>query len=171
MENYPSVISSVAFSEDCSRAVVGDSEGKVFLYDLTQLTSQSGNLVPRPSQVLAVPEYLFSSGSTRPVSHVSLSLGDQAIVTERSYIALSPELQPLSKRAAPTPWPPSYFLTDDGWLWRVDPELNHRRIRWVPPSFRPHPDDCVRTWSSPHGHGVACRTSDGRLVILDLSQY
>ncbi|KAI9057821.1 WD40 repeat-like protein [Trametes sanguinea] len=170
IENHPMLIASVAFSEDCSRALAGDYKGGVFLYDLTQLISP-GKSGPHASQPLAVPEYQFNSGSTREVRHVSLSLDDQAIVTERSYIALSPELQPLLKRAAPVSWPPSYFLTDDGWLWRVDPQLNHRRIRWVPPSFRPHPDDFLRTWSSQHGHGVACRTSDGRLAVLDVSQY
>ncbi|KAI9057822.1 WD40 repeat-like protein [Trametes sanguinea] len=170
IENHHRSICSVALSEDCSRALAGDWDGHVFLYDLTQLIppDKSG---PRASQPLAVPEHQLSSGSTRPVWHVSFSLDDQAIVTERSYIALSPELQPLLKRAAPVSWSPSYFLTDDGWLWRVDLKLNHRRIRWVPPSFRPHHEDFARTWSSTQGHGIACRTSDGRLVVLDVSQY
>ncbi|KAI9060387.1 WD40 repeat-like protein [Trametes sanguinea] len=170
IENYRSVISAVAFSEDCSRAVVGDNRGNVFLYDLTQLIPPDKSAL-RSYPPRAVPEYQLSSGSTRTVWHVSFSLDDHAIVTETGYVALPPKLQPLSKRAAPASWPPSYFLTDDGWLWRIDPEGNHRRIRWVPPSFRPHPRNYACTWTSPHGHGIACRTSDGRLVVLDVSQY
>ncbi|KAI9057829.1 hypothetical protein FKP32DRAFT_1607004 [Trametes sanguinea] len=169
-ENYFSVISAVAFSEDCSRAVVGDNRGNVYLYDLTQLIPPDKSAL-RSHQPRAVPEYQLSSGSMRTVWHVSFSLDDHAIVTETGYIALPPKLQPLSKRDATASCPPSYFLTDDGWLWRVDLKLNHRRIRWVPPSFRPHHDNFAHTWSSTHGHGIACRTSDGRLVVLDVSQY
>ncbi|KAI9069948.1 hypothetical protein FKP32DRAFT_1670947, partial [Trametes sanguinea] len=37
IEHHPSFVTSLAFSEDCTRALVGNHEGKLFLYDLTQL--------------------------------------------------------------------------------------------------------------------------------------
>ncbi|KAJ2977717.1 hypothetical protein NUW54_g11384 [Trametes sanguinea] len=171
-DNHPRLITSTAFAEDCSYALMGDNEGVVSLYGLTQIIpSDSDKSAPRSPRFLVVPEHQLSSGSSRPVWHVSFSSDGHAIVTERSYTPLPFGLQPLTRCIMSSSRPPVYFLDDDGWLWRANEKLNHRRIRWLPPTFRPGPRGIVRTWSSPHGHGIACRTSDDRVVILDMSGY
>ncbi|KAI9059850.1 WD40 repeat-like protein [Trametes sanguinea] len=171
IEHHPCSITSVAFSEDCTRALTGNINGEMFLYDLTQLIPPDKS-APRSPPPLAVPEYRFSSGSTDPVYYVSFAPGDQGIVTERSYTQLSSDLQPLLRRAVDAPLPPAYFMIDDGWLWHVNPTLSPRRICWIHPTLRP--SQCyyrfTRIWSSHHEHRIAHRASDGRLVVIDTSQ-
>ncbi|KAI9069178.1 WD40 repeat-like protein [Trametes sanguinea] len=169
IEHHPSLISSLSLSEDCTRALTGNREGEVFLYDLTQLIppDKSARRSPPP---LAVPEYRFSSGSTRPALHVSFAPGDEGIITERSYTPLSPDLQPLSRRTTDASPLPTYFVDDDGWLWRVNPTLSPHRICWLSLSFRPTGPEVTRAWRSQHGYGIACLSPEGRLVVIDTSQ-
>ncbi|KAI9057826.1 hypothetical protein FKP32DRAFT_1681068 [Trametes sanguinea] len=170
-EHHVYVIRSAAFSDDCTRAVVGNEAGGVFLYYLTKVIPPDNSAVPRCPSVLAVPEYRFSTGSTRPVVHVGFAHNGQGILTEKSYTPLSPDLRPLSSvhGAAPSLLPP-HFIDDDGWLWHVVTKQNPHRICWLPPSFRLTGKELARTWSSQQGHGIAGRSQEGRLVIIDTSR-
>ncbi|OSC98368.1 WD40 repeat-like protein [Trametes coccinea BRFM310] len=96
IENHPSWIRSAGtFSDDCMRILVGNSEGEVFLYDLTPL-ALINKAAPCVPPTLAIPEHKFSTGSTSPVFHVSFAPDEQGIITERSYIPLPSTLRPLS---------------------------------------------------------------------------
>ncbi|KAL7278427.1 hypothetical protein ACG7TL_007424 [Trametes sanguinea] len=171
IENHPSWIRSAKFSDDCMRILVGNSEGEVFLYDLTPLVpaNKVASGAPPP---LAILEHKFSPDSASPVFHVSFAPDGQGIITERNYIPLPSALQlePLSVRAAYPSLSLAYFLDDDGWMWCSGLKQSLCRVCWVPPSFRPHPFDFARLWRSLLGHGVVWRTLDSRLVTIDTSQ-
>ncbi|KAI0325116.1 hypothetical protein GY45DRAFT_1438618 [Cubamyces sp. BRFM 1775] len=172
IEHHPSFISSVAFSDDCTRALAGNSEGEVFLYDLTQLIPL-GHVVSRSSPPLAVPERRLRPPCMDQIKYLSFTADCRGIVTDGSHAFLSPEQRPL--RIQPNPASPRFaaaYFYEDGWLWRIDPaDSNPRRLSWIPPSFR---HDMNRynpslSWSA-HAHTIAMKTREGRLAILDASQ-
>ncbi|KAI9066894.1 WD40 repeat-like protein [Trametes sanguinea] len=169
IEHFTRMITSVTFSEDCTRALVGDFEGAVFLYDLTELIppEKSASQSPPP---LAVPEYQISSGSTRPVYRASFAPDGQGIIAGTRYVPFSSELQHLSIRAARRS-PIAVYFCEDEWLWRVDPNLSPRRHCWLPPQFRPGDLDDDRVYSPPTQHLIACKTGgfESRLIVLDVS--
>ncbi|KAL7278429.1 hypothetical protein ACG7TL_007426 [Trametes sanguinea] len=154
IENHRSIISAVAFSHDCTRALAGSVEGEVFLYDLTQLIPLDKATVRRAPPIV-VPEHRFNIGSTHRVRHVSFALNGQGILTDKSYNPLTAELRPLSVPVADPPSPSPHFLDDDGWLWLVDAKQAPRRVCWVPPSARPTDMDAARSWISQQNRVIA----------------
>ncbi|OSC98370.1 WD40 repeat-like protein [Trametes coccinea BRFM310] len=169
IENHRSIVSAVAFSHDCTRALAGSVEGEVFLYDLTQLIPLDKATVRRAPPIV-VPEHRFNIGSTHRVRHVSFALNGQGILTDKSYNPLTAELRPLSVPVADPSSPSPHFLDDDGWLWLVDAKQVPRRVCWVSPSARPTDLDAARSWISQQNRVIACRTHDGRLVVIDISR-
>ncbi|KAI9069181.1 hypothetical protein FKP32DRAFT_84827 [Trametes sanguinea] len=169
IEHHPSNITSLTFSEDSTRALVGNDKGEVFLYDLTQLIPPDKSALRSPPP-LAVPEHRFGSGSTHPAFYVSFAPGDQGIITERSYIPMTSDLQPLARGAVNASLPPAYFVDDDGWLWRANPTLGPHRICWLSLSFRPiGTAKGTRTWRSQHGHDIVYQSPGGCLVVIHTS--
>ncbi|KAI0324967.1 WD40 repeat-like protein [Cubamyces sp. BRFM 1775] len=140
IEHLPSWITSVAFSEDCTRALAGTDEGEVFLYDLTQLIPPN-NTSPRPSPPLAVPEHKLSGRVASAIQHISFSPDGRAVITNR----LQPLLVHIPNRCS-TP----FFFYDEDWLCRASPGLDPRRLCWIPPSFRPH-EASTDSFPSPGG--------------------
>ncbi|KAH9888061.1 hypothetical protein C8Q73DRAFT_794488 [Cubamyces lactineus] len=170
VENHGSMIASLAFSQDCTRALSGSQDGRIFLYDLTVLvpSNDAARITDRmgPANVLI---HEFEVGDGKPVEHVSFSVDERAVVSDASYTHLEPPLWP--KRAhgsTSSSSSPVYFLLD-GWLWRAVPQL--RRVCWVPPAFR-HFRDGATAWRGNMdtcGDLVAFGTIHGKLVTLDLS--
>ena len=69
---------------------------------------------------------------------------------------------------------PNYYVAFDGWIWRVDPGGERRRVRWLPRGYRYIlPDKFSFSPSSGgwdiRGHMIALATGDGRLVLVDAS--
>ncbi|KAI9059935.1 hypothetical protein FKP32DRAFT_1679466 [Trametes sanguinea] len=176
IEHYTSKITSLAFSDDRTRALAGNRDGEIFLYDLAQLVAEvAGPDDPTAAQRPAsatVPERQYSSGSTRHVDRVAFSPDSRAIVTERSYIPLRPEHRPACSRSrtAGASEPPAYLIRD-GWLWcaRAEAGSGCRRLCWLPPVFRPDEDQLRNPWSV-RGHIIAYKTQGGRVVVMDASR-
>ncbi|KAI0325119.1 WD40 repeat-like protein [Cubamyces sp. BRFM 1775] len=171
IEHHSFPITSVAFSEDCTRALAGNRTGEVFVYDLTQLTLP-GRFVSRPSPPLAVPEWTLRPPSMGQIRHLSFTADCRGIITDGSHAPLSPEQRPL--RIQPSPASPRFtaaYFYEDGWLWRIGPDSDPRQLSWIPPSFRHAVGQYYppTSWST-HAHTIAIRTREGRLVILDASQ-
>ncbi|KAI0328316.1 YVTN repeat-like/Quino protein amine dehydrogenase, partial [Cubamyces sp. BRFM 1775] len=166
IEHLPSYITSVAFSEDCTRALAGSREGEVFLYDLTQIIPPD-NTSPRPPPPLAVPEHSLSVRVASAIKHISFSPDGRAVIANGRYISIPSELQPLLVRI-PNRCLTPFFFYDEDWLWRVDPGLDPRRLCWVPPSFRPHRESqSTDSFPSPGGQPIAYLTLGGSLLVLD----
>ncbi|KAJ8457111.1 hypothetical protein ONZ51_g11723 [Trametes cubensis] len=166
IEHHPCKITSVAFYEDCTRALVGNREGEVFLYDLTQLIP-SDPVVPYSPPSLPVPEHKLSRKQTRrPVLHISFSPdGLAAIANTGAYIPIPPELQPLHAGSTNRP-STTLSLDEDGWLLNSNPDSDSRRLCWIPPSFHPG----IRSTGSlpsPSGYSIAYMTSQGSLVFME----
>ncbi|KAJ8455297.1 hypothetical protein ONZ51_g12527 [Trametes cubensis] len=170
LENHGSTVASLAFSHDCTRALSGSQDGRIFLYDLTALislnntastTSQAG-----PANVII---HDFDVGDGKPVEHVSFSEDERAIVSDASYTHLERPLWPMHADRFTSPSSGHTYFLLDGWLWRAVPQL--RRICWVPPAFR-HFRDGATAW---RGNMDTCAdivvfgTIHGKLVTLDLS--
>ncbi|KAI9059864.1 WD40 repeat-like protein [Trametes sanguinea] len=170
IEHTTCSISSLAFSDDCTRALVGFSDGRISLYDISQLIDVAENRVSTQSTsdtVPAVPEYEFTTGSSEGVKHIAFSPDGRGIITEGNYTPLQVEQRPRSSVIVDPSLPPAYFLSD-GWLWRSTPEAGCRRVCWVPPTFRPSERFMEGSWSV-RGHTIACKTPHNRLVVLDAS--
>ncbi|KAI9067513.1 hypothetical protein FKP32DRAFT_255300 [Trametes sanguinea] len=173
LEHHERGIASLAFSEDCTRALAGNWEGEIFLYDLTQVVCPDQNAPPALQLELpCVPQYTLSSGSNLPLRRISFSPDGQGITTDRSYTLLDPPLaQPFSRHAESSPLIATCqcFLDREGWLWRVDPHSKPRRVCWLPSTLRPWDIPCNTTWSV-QGDIIASSTNDRRLVLLDVSR-
>ncbi|KAL7277956.1 hypothetical protein ACG7TL_007907 [Trametes sanguinea] len=196
MERHDIPITSIAFSEDCTRALAGNARGEIFLYDLSQLHdsvrhtstgSDTSSLTSSSSRVQrpAVPEYRFSSGSSAPLYHVSFSSDAQAVTHGWSYTCLPHDTVPdhLRKHSTLGVFPsgaPIHYFVKRQWLWRVRVELDHhpQRVCWIPPtlqpdlqiSTRPESGPPTRPWSA-KGHIIAYISKNRRLVILDASRF
>ncbi|CDO76518.1 hypothetical protein BN946_scf184712.g8 [Trametes cinnabarina] len=171
VENHAHPVASVAFSEDCTRALAGNDKGDVFIYNISQLTSHNRTSSSSPP-ALVVPEYKLSSGGTRPVRNVSFSPDNMGIIAERSYTSIPLELRPSHKRSA-DPASMAVYYFDDEWLWRVDLDSDSRRLCYIPPSLWPdslYDAVLASSWSSQPGHIVAYFTSEHRLVVIDASR-
>ncbi|KAL7278257.1 hypothetical protein ACG7TL_008233 [Trametes sanguinea] len=166
-------ISSLAFSDDCTRAVAGLYDGRILLYDLTQLlphrttSSNASTPLPHPGSAPIVPEYEFSTGSQQQVEQISFSPDGQWLVSSESYTVVPAELRPLSSHKNDLSLPPVYFYKD-GWLWSSEPDIGSQRLCWIPPAFRYDESYSERFWSV-HGHIIACGTREKGVVILDAS--
>ena len=55
-----------------------------------------------------------------------------------------------------------YFISDDGWVWAMDP---NQRLCWIPVTYRPFDVNSLAT----HGTYIALGSPDGRVIILDFS--
>ncbi|KAL7280370.1 hypothetical protein ACG7TL_005295 [Trametes sanguinea] len=177
LERHTSKLTSLAFSDDCTRALAGTGDGQVFLYDLAQsLCGASKHDFPAttPCPASTAPARRFSSGGTRQVDRVAFSPDGQGIVTERSYIPLLSENRPVARSTAANhslPVTPAYFITD-GWLWRsfgLDAEAGSCRLCWLPPALRPDEDELRNVWLV-RGHVVAYKTQGGGVVVMDASR-
>ncbi|KAI9065755.1 WD40 repeat-like protein [Trametes sanguinea] len=167
IEHHPSWITSVAFSQDCTRALAGNDEGEVFLYDLTQLIPLDKS-APRSPPPLAVPEYQFSWGSSDTLRQVSFSPDGRGIIAGRRYVRFPAELQHLSTRTASVSSTPAYFMDDDGWFWRIGQDSDSRRLCWLLPQYTPAGGERVRRsprWQT-GGHVLAC-IAEGCLMVVD----
>ncbi|KAI9062736.1 WD40 repeat-like protein [Trametes sanguinea] len=174
IEHHDTWITSVAFSADCTRAIAGADNGKIFLYDLTQLPQAvrhtlSDSLSPTSPPAPAVSMYELDSGSLRRLDSIAFSSDSRGIVTERTYIPLDPMHRPTCGRGGSEPSPPPAYIYHNDWLWRSDPEAGVRRVCWLPPTVRPDEEEARNSWSV-QGHTIACRTQDNRLVIMDASR-
>ncbi|KAJ2983505.1 hypothetical protein NUW54_g10627 [Trametes sanguinea] len=173
---YHGHISSVAFSEDCTRALVGSRDGDVFLYDLTQLIPPDKS-APRSPPPLAVPEYQLSSGS-EGILHYVFSPDGQGIIAGIRYVRFPPELQHLSTRTTSVSMTAAHYMDHDGWLWRIGKDSDSRRLCWLLPQHRPADGghspllqanaSRVPTLHSPSTcQHVITYMTNGRLMVLD----
>ncbi|OSD02247.1 WD40 repeat-like protein [Trametes coccinea BRFM310] len=195
VESHDIAISSVAFSEDGTRALAGNESGEIFLYDLSQLHdsvrhtgSDTSSLASSSSRVQrpAVPEYKFSSGNSNPLHHISFSSDAQAVLHGWSYSCLPHDIPDhLRKHSTPGVCPseaPFHYFVKNQWLWRVRVELDShpQRVCWIPPTLRPDLDETTRftrsydlktcSWSA-KGHVIAYISKLRRLVVLEASRY
>ncbi|KAI0323906.1 hypothetical protein GY45DRAFT_1398897 [Cubamyces sp. BRFM 1775] len=166
IEHHPSWIRSVAFSEDCTRALAGNLAGEVFLYDLTQLIPPD-NTSPRPPPPLAVPEHKLSVRVPSAIERICFSPDGRAVIANGTYISIPSNLQPLPVRMADCSLTAIFFYEED-WLWRVDLDSDPRRLCWIPPStsFRPH-NRSAGSFSSPSGQSIAYIALGGSLIVVD----
>ncbi|KAI9059837.1 WD40 repeat-like protein [Trametes sanguinea] len=174
MEHVTCRINFLAFSDDCTRAVAGSDDGRILLYDLTELlhpdtaTSHPFTPLPRSGESPTVPEYEFSTERKACVKLIDFSPDGHGIVFDRrSYIPLDVNQRPLSSRNSEPSSPPAYFFVN-GWLWRFTPATGCQRFCWVPSAFIPDEKNPDRS-SSVHGHTIACGTRAQGVVILDAS--
>ncbi|OSC97156.1 WD40 repeat-like protein [Trametes coccinea BRFM310] len=173
IEHVTDRINSLAFSDDCTRAVAGLYDGRILLYDLTQLlphrtTRSDASTPPSHSESsLTVPEYEFRAESKRQVKRIAFSPHGQALVSPESYTVVPAELRPISSQNNDLSLPPAYFY-NDGWLWSSEPDIGSQRLCWIPPAFRYDETDFGNVWSV-HGHIIACGTREKGAVILDAS--
>ncbi|CDO69929.1 hypothetical protein BN946_scf184836.g3 [Trametes cinnabarina] len=165
IEHQPSFIWSVAFSEDCTRALAGNAVGEVFLYDLTEIIPPD-HTAPRSPPPLAVPEHKLSVRGTGPVRRVAFSPDGRALIINGSYTSIPSKLRPLcmgpANRALTT-----MFYSEDDWLWSVEVHSEPRRLCWIPSSLRPH-KDILETVPKANVNVVAYRTSRGRLTVIEV---
>ncbi|KAH9894746.1 hypothetical protein C8Q73DRAFT_789947 [Cubamyces lactineus] len=165
IEHHPCRITSIAFSDDCSRALAGNDIGELFVYDLSQLIP----VASPPPPPLPLPEWTLRTPSMGWIQLVSFTNDCRGIITNRSHAFLSPQQRPLRIRSHPaTPAPSAAYFLEDGWLWRIDLDSHPRRLCWIPLPFRPleHWNDSQGSWS-PNAHIIAIRTQESRLLILD----
>ncbi|KAH9896608.1 hypothetical protein C8Q73DRAFT_788949 [Cubamyces lactineus] len=162
IQHYPCWITSVAFSEDCTRALAGNQKDEVFLYDPTQIIPPHHAAPP-----LSVPEHKLSVRETHEnIRRISFSPNGRAVITHRTYTSIPSELQPL--HIGPTDRSLiAISFYDDDWLWRIDhPDADPRRLCWIPPMFRPQLNS-VDSFSSAGGQFIVHFTLGGSLVIMD----
>ncbi|KAL7278247.1 hypothetical protein ACG7TL_008223 [Trametes sanguinea] len=171
IEHVTGWMTSLAFSDDCTRAVAGLKDGRILLYDLTQLlphrTTSSNASTPLSHPALIVTEYEFSTGSRRMGAQISFSPDGRGLVSSESYTVVPAELRPLSTRYTDLSLPPAYFFKH-GWLWSSDPDIGSQRLCWMPPAFRYIESYPERFWSV-HGHIIVCGTRENGVAILDAS--
>ncbi|CDO69809.1 hypothetical protein BN946_scf184803.g7 [Trametes cinnabarina] len=169
IENERNHVVSLAFSEDCTRALAGSDEAQMFLYDLTQLIPPDES-TPRPARPLAVPEHTLSAREASLLTHISFSYDGRGVITDRSYTPLPSELQPVSVQHTTTArtYPISVYLDELGWLWHVEPDANPRRICWIPLRFQTS-DNWFGSSFSARGHVVALSTQEHRLAVIEWS--
>ncbi|KAI9070397.1 hypothetical protein FKP32DRAFT_1670373 [Trametes sanguinea] len=168
-------MNALAFSEDCTRAVAGLWDGRILLYDLTQLippdaaTSHPSTLLLRSGEAPTVPMYELSTGSNERVEQIAFSPDGRGLVSERSYTLLDVGLRPLSLLNRNLSLLPAYFFVN-GWLWCFGHATGRQRLCWVPPAFRrdEHPRYIRHLWSV-HGDTIACYALDRGVVVLDAS--
>ncbi|KAJ8469754.1 hypothetical protein ONZ51_g8781 [Trametes cubensis] len=165
IEHHPFYIRSVAFSEDCTRALADNYKGEVFLYDLTQLIPPDPT-VPRSPPPLAVPEYKLVVRKTQGILRLSFSPDGQAVITARAYTSIPSKLQPRPIRNTDHSLTAICFYEDD-WLWHVNLDSNRRRLCWIPPLFRPHAKNSAESLSSASGQSIAYITVQGALVVIE----
>ncbi|KAJ8473585.1 hypothetical protein ONZ51_g7772 [Trametes cubensis] len=164
IEHHP-CISSVAFSEDCTRALAGNYDGEVFLYDLTQVIPPDPS-VPRSPPPLAVPEHKLGVRQTQFIRGLSFSPNGKAVITDRAYTSIPSELQPLHTDPTDRSLTAIFFYEDD-WLWHVNLDSDPRRLCWIPPLFRPHAENRTESLSSASGQSIAYISVQGSLVVMD----
>ncbi|KAJ8468913.1 hypothetical protein ONZ51_g9339 [Trametes cubensis] len=168
IEYHPCDIRSVAFSEDCTRALAGSWEGEVFLYDLTQLIPPHD----APPRLLTVPEHRLSAQKTPyPIKRISFSPDGQAVISDRNYTSIPPELQLEPLRSGPAdPSFTSVHYYQDEWIWQVNLDSTPRRLYWIPPSHRLADTPRERMFSqSANGRSIAYKTSQGFLVVMQVT--
>ncbi|KAH9896421.1 WD40-repeat-containing domain protein [Cubamyces lactineus] len=161
IEYHQHRITSVAFSEDCTRALAGNNEGEVFLYDLTQIIPLRS---PPPT---AVPEHkLTVRGTDRYIPRISFSSDGRVVITDRTYTSIPSELQPLHTAYTDRSLTAISFYEGD-WLWRINhPDSDPRRLCWIPPIFRPHKNS-VEPFLSASGQFIVYFTLGGSLIVMD----
>ncbi|KAJ8455636.1 hypothetical protein ONZ51_g12376 [Trametes cubensis] len=164
VEHHSHFTRSVAFSEDCTRALAGNWKGEVFLYDLTQLIPP-GPTVPCSTPPLVVPEHKLSVSETHAITRLSFSPNGRAVITRRTCTSIPSELQPLSTSFTDCSLTSICFY-EDNWLWHVNLDSGPRRLCWIPPLFRPH-DSSVESFPSASGQSIAYITLQGSLVVID----
>ncbi|KAJ8457381.1 hypothetical protein ONZ51_g11565 [Trametes cubensis] len=166
IEHHSCGITSVAFSEDCTRALAGNYEGEVFLYDLTQLIPPDPT-VPRSPPPLAVPEHRLGVRKTRAIRHLSFSPDGRVIISDKTCTSIPSELHPRPTRNTDRSLTAISFYEDD-WFWHINyPDLEPRRLCWIPPLFRPHAENRADSLSSASGQSIAYITLQGSLVVID----
>ncbi|KAI0363167.1 YVTN repeat-like/Quino protein amine dehydrogenase [Pilatotrama ljubarskyi] len=180
--SLPCQITSVAFSPDSSRVLLGLNDGNIYLYELRRLSRQYGEA--HPGQTLARYPTLLSSlqltslrvydaGPKFSVDFVGFSSDGRGIFTQSSYIPLDHALRPLRHASSASNSPSNartYFL-ERGWLWHVRPGLSSRPICWVPPNFRYYMSDgtvahTILNKMDNSRDTISFVTTDDRLVIL-----
>ncbi|KAL7278244.1 hypothetical protein ACG7TL_008220 [Trametes sanguinea] len=171
IEHVTGWMTSLAFSDDCTRAVAGLKDGRILLYDLTQLlphrTTSSNASTPLSHPALIVTEYEFSTGSRRMGAQISFSPDGLGLVSSESYTVVPAELRPLSTRYTDLSLPPAYFFKH-GWLWSSDPDIGSQRLCWMPPAFRYIESYPERFWSV-HGHIIVCASVS--TIVTKLKEY
>ncbi|KAI9069206.1 hypothetical protein FKP32DRAFT_1587066 [Trametes sanguinea] len=163
IEHVPIVICSLAFSDDCTRAVAGLWDGRILLYDLTQLIppdAATSTLLLRSGKAPTVPEYELSTEGKESVRQIAFSPDDRGLVSERCYIPLDVGLRPLSSLNRNISSLPAYFFAD-GWIWCFGPATG-------PQPFIRHEEYSGYSWSI-HGDTIACGARDQGVVVLDAS--
>ena len=191
-------IDAFSFSPDKSRLLSAGELGDVCIWDVSALLQDgTPSTVEDPmaqSQLddSRAPRFLdkLRAETSRKVvaGRVEFSTNSRAVVAYGGYAPIpSPEHWPLatqredasqSKLGAPD-WlsgPPNYYVEHDGWIWRVYPGGERRRMRWLPPGYRYIPANDGILWKPPtpgrwdiRGHRIALATNEGRLVIIDAS--
>ncbi|KAH9885868.1 WD40-repeat-containing domain protein [Cubamyces lactineus] len=166
IEHHPHCIISVAFSEDCTRALAGNWAGEVFLYDLTQIIPPDPTVLRSPPP-LSVPEHKLSVRETqRDIKHISFSPNGRAVISDRIYTSIPSELRPLHTTSA-DPSLSALAFYDGDWLWHINyPDSDPRRLCWIPPMFHPLTDS-IGLFSSANGQVITYITMEGSLVVMD----
>ncbi|KAI0329382.1 hypothetical protein GY45DRAFT_1337561 [Cubamyces sp. BRFM 1775] len=165
IEHHLQGIRSIAFSEDCTRALASNSRGEVFLYDLTQIIPPDPS-VPRSPPPLAVPEHQLTVGETgRYIARISFSPDGRAVIADSTYTSIPSELQPLHTTST-DPSLPAMSFYDRDWLWHINhPHSDPDRLCWIPSMFRPFTDS-IRHFSSASGQVIVYVTVEGSLLVM-----
>ena len=180
-------IDAFSFSPDKSRLLSADGFRGISIWDVSALL-QDGPPVENPmaqlddSRAPRLLDILRVKTSRKEVAgRIEFSANSRAVVAYGGYAPVpSSEHWPLaaqredasqSKQGAPdlSSEFPNYYVEEDGWIWRVDPGGEHRRVRWLPPGYRYIGGLRSRGPWDIRGHRIALATNEGRLVLVDAS--
>lgn len=167
-QHLPGTILSLAFSRDCTRALSGSEDGKIFVHDLTKiLDSLASSEMDRKAKHATVTLTTLEAADGKSIEHVSFSTDEHAVASEASFTLLDRAFRPLSASDLESSAPVCILV--DGWLWRAQPELC--RICWIPPTYR-HIQTAPKIYRGnmvTRDNLVAFGTNSGRIVIVDAS--
>lgn len=170
------------FSSDSSRLVVlyDADTTSVCIYDV--LTLKSTN---KPPVGYELPSLTTLQGVS--LTNVFLSPDEKGIVTNASFCPIPQRHWPLSASQSSKAYHDSrahsghplikFFLSVDGWVWRVPPPGNPpQRVCWLPPAYRQRPEIFVRQrghdkYMQTGGDLMLFASSNERRTLLDLSAF
>ena len=195
VEHHSFSIDAFSFSPDKSRLLSADRFGNVCIWDVSALlqdhlpSTVEDPIAQNQFDDSRAPRFLDKLRAETSIKvlagRIEFSTNSRAVVGYGGYAPIpSPEHWPLaaqrqdasqSKQGVPdfSSGLPNYYVEYDGWIWRVYPGGEHRRVRWLPPGYRyiPPRGPYIKApggWDI-RGHRIALATNEGRLVLIDAS--
>ena len=132
MENCNIMLTSVAFSLDSTRALVGKFGG-ISLLNISQYRPQPDSRSDHMDTASLTSPELQTVHSREHNEAVFFPEDGQAIVSNTSFTSLPMDHMPLDHSSEPSNTP--VYIVEHGWVWRIVAH-RRRRIGWIPSEFR-----------------------------------